>query len=89
MTEKFIPELESAFESFKQHLEDAFNARITNEDQLRGIFLGEIGSLISVALDGDAESGSCVDELYGDDILGCIEVPEEDEDETLMEDDLA
>lgn len=89
MAKRFSKELEGAFESFKQHLEDTFNARITNEDHLRGIFLGEVNSLIRAALEGDAESGCCVDELYGDKILTCIEIPEEDRDEALMEEDFS
>ena len=79
---------ESAFEAFKQHLVDTFGAQVTNETLLRDIFLGEIESLVRGALDADAESGCCVDELYGDTVLECIKVPDEEE-EGLYEDDLA
>lgn len=81
--------VEAAFETFKQHLMDTFGARITNEVRLRDVFLGELESLVRGALDADAESGCCVDELYGDVIFECIEVPEEEEDEDLYEEDCA
>lgn len=81
MTEKFIPALESAFESFKQHLVNNFDARVTNEVGLRQIFLSELDGLVSAALENDIESGSCLDEMYGDDIFSCIEIPDEDEED--------
>jgi hypothetical protein len=91
MAKKFIPELESAFESFKAHLENNFDARITDEAGLRRIFLGELDGLVSAALENDIESGCCLDEMYGDGIFSCIEVPDEDdeEDECLGEEDCA
>lgn len=88
MAKKFIPELELAFETFKSHLENNFDARITNEDGLRRIFLVELDGLIGAALENDAESGCCLDEMYGDDIFSCIKVPEEDEG-ILCEEDCA
>ena len=41
---------ESAFGTFKQHLENTFGARITDERALRKIFINELESLVGAAL---------------------------------------
>lgn len=88
MTAALEKAFEGAFETFKQHLANRFDAEVTNEDMLREIFLGEIESLVDTALDGDADSGCCIDELYGDDIFACVKI-EGGEDEYEDEDEIA
>jgi hypothetical protein len=81
MTKTMEEVFQDAFENFKRHLIENFGARITNEDQLREIFLGEIESLVDAALDGDAESGNGIDELYSEAILECVQDDGEDDEE--------
>lgn len=78
---KFIPALESAFESFKQHLINNFDARVTDEAGLRQIFLGELNGLVAASLERDFASGCCLDEMYDDDIFSCIEILDEETEE--------
>ena len=43
--------------------------------------LGDLPSMLGVALDSDAESGCGLDEMYGDDVLTILEFENSNEDE--------
>lgn len=64
---------DNAFEVFKQHLLEHFGVVCSDESRVREIFMNEIVSLVERGLHEDAQSGCCLDEMYGDDILECVQ----------------
>ena len=62
------------------------DALVKDPDVLMDILLGNLSSMLGVALDSDAESGCGLDKMYGDDVLTILEFEESDEDEKSDED---
>jgi hypothetical protein len=72
MKAKMVEAVLAAFESFKSHLEDNFEAQVTNESRLLSLFPNQLQVIVETGLDENASGGNFIDELYGDDVMDCV-----------------
>lgn len=75
--------LNKAFNAFKDGLEGSGIYTVTDEVKLKQVFLSKLEDMIYNHTVEDAEKTICgteINEIYGDDILSCVEEYVEDED---------
>lgn len=65
--------LNDAFMSFKRHLVNNFDVTVVDEERLFELFLNQLNTWVTVELENHAQSGCFLDEMYGDDILECVQ----------------
>ena len=80
---------EAMFQSFKESLANDWKVTFSDDDKLRKVFLAGLPNAVDATLEGDAQSGNGLEDVWGEEILECIgsyvgssdDEDDEDEDE--------
>jgi hypothetical protein len=73
MSKQMEKSISKSLTAFAKVLESEYNVTIKDQDALLKILLTNLPSMIRTAAEIDAESGSDLDELYGEKIWNAVE----------------
>lgn len=69
--------IDCLFSIFVDHIEKISGGEIVDMGLLKSLFINELPNIVISHLDENVNSHLMIDELYGDEILECIEFPQD------------